>query len=111
VSRLPAGQTEKVRAGRAANQLLSIDGLQPEKGHETLYVVRELTQRRVWFAEPLISAAADEVRRLIKKAREWAEALGKAVALWLSDRQEGYCQILWATIFQAAGFSCFSPSI
>ena len=27
--------------------VLSIDGLQPEKGHETLYVVRELTARRV----------------------------------------------------------------
>ena len=29
--------------------ILTIDGLQPEKGHETLYVVRELTQKRVWF--------------------------------------------------------------
>ena len=38
--------------------ILSIDGLQPEKGHETLYVVRELTQKRVWFAEPLLSATA-----------------------------------------------------
>ena len=27
--------------------MLSIDGLQPEKGHETLYVVRELRQERV----------------------------------------------------------------
>ena len=57
--------------------ILSIDGLQPEKGHETLYVVRELTQKRVWFAEPLISATADEVRRLIAKAKAWSEALGK----------------------------------
>src|SRR4051812_20143562 len=70
--------------------ILSIDGLQPEKGHETLYVVRELTQKRVWFAEPLISATADEVRRLIAKAKEWAEALDKAVVLWLSDRQEAF---------------------
>src|SRR3954470_19282485 len=70
--------------------ILSIDGLQPEKGHETLYVVRELTQKRVWFAEPLISATTDEVRRLITKAREWAEALGKTVVLWLSDRQEAF---------------------
>jgi len=62
--------------------ILSIDGLQPEKGHETLYVVRELTQKRVWFAEPLISATADEVRRLIAKAKEWAESLGKPVGLW-----------------------------
>ena len=70
--------------------ILSIDGLQPEKGHETLYVVRELTQKRIWFAEPLISATADEVRRLLKKARQWAEALGKPVALWLSDKQDAF---------------------
>jgi hypothetical protein len=70
--------------------ILSIDGLQPEKGHETLYVVRELTQKRVWFAEPLISATADEVRRLIAKAKAWAEELGKKVVLWLSDRQDAF---------------------
>jgi hypothetical protein len=70
--------------------ILSIDGLQPEKGHEALYVVRELTQKRVWFAEPLISATADEVQRLIAQAREWAESLGKPVALWLSDKQDAF---------------------
>jgi hypothetical protein len=70
--------------------ILSIDGLQPEKGHETLYTVRELIQKRVWFAEPLISATADEVRRLIKEAKEWAESLGKPVGLWLSDCQGAF---------------------
>src|SRR6478672_7011118 len=70
--------------------ILCIDGLQPEKGHETLYVVRELTGKRIWFAEPLLSATAAEVRRLIIKAREWAEALGKPVALWLSDKQDAF---------------------
>ncbi len=70
--------------------ILSIDGLQPEKGHETLYVVRELTRKRVWFAEALISATADEVRRLIAKAQEWALAMGKPVGLWLSDRQDAF---------------------
>src|SRR5215813_8800256 len=34
-----------------ASLVLTIDGLQPEKGHETLYVVRELRRKRVWFAE------------------------------------------------------------
>jgi hypothetical protein len=70
--------------------ILCIDGLQPEKGHETLYVVRELTRKRVWFAEPLLSATADEVRRLIEKAKAWAESLGKPVALWMSDRQDAF---------------------
>jgi hypothetical protein len=70
--------------------ILCIDGLQPEKGHETLYVVRELTQKRVWFAAPLLSATAEEVRRLISKAKQWAEWLGKPVALWLSDKQDAF---------------------
>ena len=70
--------------------VLSIDGLQPEKGHETLYVVRELTQKRVWFAEPLISATADEVRRLIAQAKAWARSLNKTVGLWISDKQDAF---------------------
>jgi hypothetical protein len=70
--------------------ILSIDGLQPEKGHETLYVVRELTQKRVWFAEALLSATAPDVGRLIARAKEWAWALGQPVALWWSDRQDAF---------------------
>jgi hypothetical protein len=73
-----------------AEIILCIDGLQPEKGHETLYVVRELTQKRVWFAEPLLSATEDEVRRLIQKAKEWAQSLGTSVGLWMSDKQEAF---------------------
>jgi hypothetical protein len=73
-----------------AEIILCIDGLQPEKGHETLYVVRELTRKRVWFAEPLISATEDEVRRLINKARKWARSLGMPVGLWMSDKQEAF---------------------
>jgi hypothetical protein len=72
--------------------ILSIDGLQPEKGHETLYVVRELTQKRVWFAEPLLSATHEEVRRLIAKAKEWAASLGQTVVLWVSDKQDAFVQ-------------------
>jgi hypothetical protein len=74
----------------AGEIILCIDGLQPEKGHETLYVVRELTRKRVWFAEPLLSATEDEVRRLIVKAKEWAESLGTPVGLWVSDKQDAF---------------------
>jgi hypothetical protein len=74
----------------AAEIILCIDGLQPEKGHEALYVVRELTRKRVWFAEPLLSATEDEVRRLIRKAKQWAESLGPPVGLWMSDKQEAF---------------------
>lgn len=70
--------------------VLSIDGLQPEKGHETLYVVRELNAKRIWFAEALLSSSAAEVRRLLIQARAWATRLGLPVHLWLSDKQDAF---------------------
>jgi hypothetical protein len=70
--------------------VLSIDGLQPEKGHETLYVVRELTQKRIWFGEALVSSSAAEVRRLLALPRQWAERLGQRVRLWMSDKQDAF---------------------
>src|SRR5512144_871313 len=79
-----------------AEIILCIDGLQPEKGHEALYVVRELTRKRVWFAEPLPSATEDEVRRLIQKAKEWAQALGTPVGLWMSDKQDAFVKAIAA---------------
>jgi hypothetical protein len=70
--------------------VLSLDGLQPEKGHETLYVVRELNAKRIWFAEALLSSNADEVRRLLSQARAWAPQLGLPVHLWLSDKPDAF---------------------
>src|SRR4051794_7557130 len=74
----------------ATEIILCIDGLQPEKGHEALYVVRELTRKRGWFAEPLLSATEDEIRRLIQKAKEWAGSLDVSVGLWMSDKQDAF---------------------
>lgn len=69
---------------------LSIDGLQPEKGHETLYVVRELRSKRIWFAEALLSSAASEVHQLFKRAKDLAERIGKPVRCWVSDKQDAF---------------------
>jgi hypothetical protein len=70
--------------------ILSIDGLQPEKGHETLYAVRELNAKLVWFAQPLLSSNQYEVRHLLTQARTWAERLNKPVQLWVSDKQDAF---------------------
>jgi hypothetical protein len=75
---------------RATGLILTIDGLQPEKGHETLYVVREITQKRVWFAEALLSSSAAEVQRLLARARAWVERLGLPVRCWISDKQDAF---------------------
>jgi hypothetical protein len=70
--------------------VLTIDGLQPEKGHETLYVVRELRLKRVWFATPLLSSSASEVKTVFEQADTWAKRLGKPVRLWISDKQKAF---------------------
>jgi hypothetical protein len=77
-----------------ASLVLTIDGLQPEKGHETFYVVRELRRKRVWFAEPLLSSATQEVQRVIALARQWAERLAKPVGVWMSDKQDAFVQAI-----------------
>src|SRR5262245_32058113 len=69
---------------------LSIDGLQPEKGHEALYAVREVNAGRVWFAEAMLSSSTDEVRRPLARARAIARALGRPVRLWISDKQDAF---------------------
>ncbi len=95
---LAARQQDPERLAEAyrdiASLVLTIDGLQPEKGHETLYVVRELTRKRVWFAEPLLSSAEQEVHRVIVLARQWAERLGKPVRAWMSDKQDAFVKAI-----------------
>jgi hypothetical protein len=75
---------------RAKGLILTIDGLQPEKGHETLYVVREIGQKRVWFAETLLSSSAAEVRRVLARAWAWIDRLGLPVRCWISDKQDAF---------------------
>jgi len=76
--------------------VLTIDGLQPEKGHETLYVVREMTQHRVWFAEPLLSGATDEIRQLFVRTKQIADTLHVKVILWISDKQDAFLKCITA---------------
>jgi hypothetical protein len=93
---LAARQSDLELLGREYREVgsvqLAIDGLQPEKGHETLYVVRELKQKRVWFAQALLSSASSEVRVLFEQARAWSEQLKVEVSGWMSDKQEAFVQ-------------------
>jgi hypothetical protein len=85
--------TQLAQAYQGIDRLvLTIDGLQPEKGHETLYVVRELRGKRIWFAEALLSSSTDEVRGLLAKSKDWVKRLGKTVELWMSDKQDAFVQ-------------------
>jgi hypothetical protein len=88
----PARLAEAYRESESLG--LTIDGWQPEKGHETLSVVRELTRKRVWFAEPWLSSATEEGRRVMVMARQWSARVAKPVRGWMSDTQDACVQAI-----------------
>lgn len=57
-------------------------------------MVRELTSKRVWCAEPVLSRAEQEVHRVIVLARPWAERVAKPVRAWMSDKQDAFVKAI-----------------
>ncbi|TVX97051.1 transposase [Paenibacillus cremeus] len=64
--------------------LLSMDGVQPEKGNETLYVIREVFSGTVLSAKNLKSSSSEELQNLIRPIVE----LGYPIIGIVSDGQQ-----------------------
>jgi Transposase, Mutator family len=64
--------------------ILALDGLQPDVGHEVLWVVRDCLSGEVLLARSLLSGTADD---LVPLLREVADAVGVPVAGVVSDGQ------------------------
>src|SRR6201995_103037 len=64
--------------------ILALDGLQPDVGHEVLWVIRDCLSGEVLLARSLLSGTAGDLVALL---REVARALGVAVAGLVSDGQ------------------------
>jgi hypothetical protein len=64
--------------------LLSMDGVQPEKGNETLYVIREVFSGTVLAAKNLKSGSSEELQNLIRPIVE----LGYPIIGIVSDGQQ-----------------------
>jgi hypothetical protein len=47
--------------------VLAIDGVQPEKSHETLYILRDVCSGRVLVAKTLLSSTTGEIEALIEE--------------------------------------------
>jgi hypothetical protein len=69
---------------RQARVLLAIDGLQPDVGHEVLWVIRDCLSGRVVLAKALLSATGADLAGLLTRA---AAAAGVPVAGVVSDGQ------------------------
>ena len=64
--------------------ILALDGLQPDVGHEVLWVIRDCLSGEVLLARSLLSGTAGDLVALL---REVARALGVPVAGVVSDGQ------------------------
>lgn len=72
--------------------ILSIDGIQPDKGNETVYLVRDLLSGRVLAAENMRSSDTPTIRALLQPI----QALDLPVLAAISDAQESILQAVAA---------------
>jgi hypothetical protein len=68
----------------AGRVILAIDGLQPDVGHEVLWVLRDALSGEVLLARSLLSSCQDDLAKLIAEVRD---ALGVPIAGVVSDGQ------------------------
>ena len=78
-----SGRLRGVLAGQG-RAILALDGLQPDVGHEVLWVVRECISGEVLLARSLLSGTANDLAPLLN---EVAEAIGVPVVGMVSDGQ------------------------
>ena len=64
--------------------ILSIDGIQPDKGNETVYLVREVLTERILAAENVSSSRTEVIKHLLAPV----VTLGLPVRGVVSDAQE-----------------------
>jgi hypothetical protein len=78
-----AGRLKRVTA-KAGRVILAIDGLQPDVGHEVLWVVRDVLSGEVLLARSLLSSCRDDLAKLLGGVRA---ALRVPIAGVISDGQ------------------------
>jgi hypothetical protein len=81
---------EQVRAN--GGLIISIDGIQPDKGNETVYLVRDVLSGRILAAENLRVSDTETITRLLAPI----VALDLPVLGAISDAQESLCQAIAA---------------
>jgi len=74
---------KKLLAGQG-RVILAIDGLQPDVGHEVLWVIRDCLSGEVLLARSLLSARQEDLAELLARVRD---AVGVPIAGAISDGQ------------------------
>ena len=68
--------------------LLALDGLQPDVGHEVLWIVRDCLSEEILLARPLLSSTQGDLTALLKEVKELLKELVVPVKGIISDGEE-----------------------
>src|SRR5215470_7611090 len=84
---LALSDTERLRRVTAAagRVVLAVDGLQPDVGHEVLWVLRDVLSGEVLLARSLLSSTQDDLAKLLRAVKE---TLGVPIVGVVSDGQD-----------------------
>jgi hypothetical protein len=87
LSDLSAGSRLHAVLARQERVILAIDGLQPDVGHEVLWVVRDCLSGEILLARSLLSGRERELSALLREVQMALAAIPVQIAAALSDGQ------------------------
>jgi len=78
----------KARLQKQGHVMLAIDGLQPDVGHEVLWVVRDCLSEEILLARPLLSSTQGDLTALLTEVKQLLEPWEVPVKGVISDGEE-----------------------
>jgi len=78
----------KARLQKQGHVMLAIDGLQPDVGHEVLWVVRDCLCEEILLARPLLSSTQGDLTALLTEVKQLLEPWKVPVKGVISDGEE-----------------------
>jgi hypothetical protein len=86
--RITDQQRIKAQLQKQGRVILAIDGLQPDVGHEVLWVIRDCLSEEILLARPLLSSTQGDLTALLTEVKELLTELEVPVKGIISDGQE-----------------------
>jgi hypothetical protein len=78
----------KARLQKQGHVILALDGLQPDVGHEVLWVVRDCLSEEILLARPLLSQTQGDITSLLQEVQHLLKELAVPVKGIISDGEE-----------------------
>ena len=81
-------ERSKARLQKQGRVIVALDGLQPDVGHEVLWVVRDCLSEEILLARPLLSSTQGDLTALLTEVKAQLEQLKVPVTGVISDGEE-----------------------